>query len=165
MTASLRVRPNITAYLNNLAEEHSVLARLVDLLQAEQDALVRGDADRVAALTEPKAQCIGALQAHAQERRALVLAGGRSTDSQGMRLWTEEQSRTEPRLAQRWREFLALARRADQVNRANGMFIATRLNATQQALTTMFGAAGIPGAYGADGNAVSLREARRLAVA
>jgi hypothetical protein len=36
---------------------------------------------------------------------------------------------------------------------------------TQQALTTLFGAAGIPGAYGADGNAVSLHEGRQLAVA
>src|SRR5262249_13974039 len=119
MTASPRARPNITAYLNNLAEEHSVLARLVDLLRAEQDALVRGDADQVAALADPKAQCIGALKAHAQERRALVAAGGRSPDGNGMKLWTEEQAKAEPRLGQRWREFLALARVADQVNRAN----------------------------------------------
>src|SRR5262245_11779348 len=137
MTASPRARPNITAYLNNLAEEHSVLARLVDLLRAEQDALVRGDADRVAALAEPKAQCVGARKPHAQERRALVLAGGQSPESNGMRLWTEEQSRIEPRLARRWREFLALARVADQVNRENGTLIATRLRATEQGLNAI----------------------------
>ena len=165
MKPSLRARPDITAYLSNLAEEHSVLARLVDLLRSEQDALVRGDADRVASIEEPKTHCIAALRAHAQERRALLLAGGESPDGEGMRHWTEEQGRAEPRLARRWREFLALARVADQVNRANGTLIAARLRATQQALTTMFGAAGIPGAYGADGNAVSLREARQLAVA
>jgi hypothetical protein len=33
-----------------------------------------------------------------------------------------------------------------------------------QALATMFAAAGIPGVYGADGNAVSLREGRQIAV-
>jgi len=43
--------------------------------------------------------------------------------------------------------------------------IAARLRVTQQAIATIFGAAGIPGAYGADGNAVSLREGRQLAVA
>jgi len=114
---------------------------------------------------EPKGQCITALQAHAHERRALVLAGGQSPNGDGMRLWTEEHGRSEPRLAERWREFLTLARIADEVNRVNGTLIATRLRATQQALNTIFGAAGILGAYGADGNAVSLREARQLAVA
>ena len=165
MNASLRARPNVAAYLNNLAEEHSVLARLVDLLRSEQDALVRGDADRVAALAEPKNHCITTLQGYAQERRAILVAGGQSPDADGIRLWTQEETKTEPRLAQRWREFLALARVADQLNRANGTLIAARLRATQQALNAMFGAAGILGAYGADGNAVSLREARQLAVA
>ena len=165
MNASQRLRPDVTAYLNNLAEEHSVLARLVDLLRSEQDALLRGDADRVAALADAKAHSIAALQAYSQERRALLSVGGQALDGDGMRRWTEEQGRHDPRLARRWREFLALARVADQVNRANGNLIAARLRATQQALTTMFGAAGIPGAYDADGSAVSLREARQLAIA
>lgn len=160
----MRARPDVTAYLRNLAEEHSVLARLVDLLRSEQDALVRGDADRVAGLEEPKTHCIAVLQAHAEERRRILQAGGRSPDRDGIRLWTQEQAKSEPRLAQRWREFVALARVADQINRANGSIITARLRATRQALTTMFEAAGIPGAYGADGNAVSLRERRQLAV-
>jgi flagellar biosynthesis/type III secretory pathway chaperone len=161
----MRARPNIAAYLSNLAEEQSVLARFVELLRSEQDALVRGDADRIAALAEPKGRCIAALQAHAEERRHILLAGGESPDRDGIRSWTQAQGKSEPRLVQRWREFLTLARVADQVNRANGALIAARLRVTQQALTTMFGAAGIPGAYGADGSAVSLREGRQLAVA
>ena len=160
-----RTQPDIAAYLRNLAEEQSVLARFVDLLRSEQEALLRGDADRLAALEEPKNRCIAALQAHASERRHILLAGGQSPDRDGVRFWTEKQGRTEPRLAQRWSEFLALARVADQVNRANGALIAARLRATQQALNTIFAAAGIPGAYAADGSAVSLREGRRLAVA
>jgi flagella synthesis protein FlgN len=158
------VRPDIAAYLLNLAEEHSVLARLVDLLRSEQDALVRGDADRVAELEEPKGRCIAALQAHAEARRRILLGGGQPADGEGLRLWTQQHAKTEPRLAQRWREFVALARLADQLNQANGTLITARLRVTQQALTTLFGAAGIPGAYGADGNAVSLREGRQLAV-
>jgi flagella synthesis protein FlgN len=165
MNPSERARPDIAAYVNNLAEEHSVLARLVDLMRSEQDALVGGDADRVAALAEPKAHCVAALQAYAQARRALLSIGGQALDGDGMRRWTEEQGRNDLRLARRWREFLALARIADQLNHANGTLIAARLHATQQALTIMFSAAGISGAYGADGNAVSLREARQLAIA
>lgn len=158
-------RPDLAAYLSNLAEEQSVLARFVELLRAEQDALLRGDADQLAQLAEPKNRCIAALQAHAEERRHLLLAGGQPADREGIRYWTREQGRTEPRLAQRWSEFLTLARVAADVNRANGALIAARLRATQQALTTIFGAAGIPGAYAADGSAVSLHEGRRLAVA
>ena len=161
----MRKQPDIAAYLRNLAEEQSVLARFVDLLRSEQEALLRGDADRLAALEEPKNRCIAALQAHAGERRDILLAGGQSADRDGVRRWTERQGKTEPRLAQRWGEFLALARVADQVNRANGALITTRLCATQQAINTIFAAAGIPGAYSADGSAVSLREGRRLAVA
>ena len=54
---------------------------------------------------------------------------------------------------------------ADAARAPQAALIASRLTVTQQALTTLFGAAGIPGAYGADGNAVSLREGRQLAVA
>ena len=159
------MRPDVAAYLRNLAEEQSVLARFVELLRSEQDALVKGDADRVAALADPKGRCVAALQAHAGERRAILLAAGQSPDREGISSWIREHGRTEPRLVQRWREFMELARVADQVNRANGSLIAARLTVTQQALTTLFGAAGIPGAYGADGNAVSLHEGRQLAVA
>ena len=165
MNTSRQALPDITAFLNNLAEEHSVLARLVDLLRTEQDALVRGEADRVAALAESKAGCIAALQAHALERRIMALGTAASLDANALKVWTETQAKREPRLAQRWREFLALARTADQLNRANGTLIVARLRATQKALSTMFEAAGILDGYGADGNAVSLREARQLAVA
>ena len=158
-------RAHIAAWLNNLAEEQLVLARLVELLRSEQDALVRGDADGVAALANTKGRCLAALQAHAEERRGILLSAGQSPDREGIRFWTQQHGRTEPRLVQRWRESVDLARVADQVNRANGALIASRLTVTQQALTTLFGAAGIPGAYGADGNAVSLREGRQLAVA
>jgi flagella synthesis protein FlgN len=159
------MRPDIAAYLRNLAEEQSVLARFVELLRSEQDALVGGDADRLAALAEPKSRCVAALQAHAAERRAILLAAGLSPDREGIRSWMREHGRTEPRLAQRWDDFVGLARVADQINRTNGSLIASRLTVTQQTLTTLFAAAGIPGAYGADGNAVSLREGRQLAVA
>ena len=159
------MRPDVAAYLRNLAEEQSVLARFVELLRSEQDALVKGDADRLAALAEPKNRCVAALQAHAGERRAILLAAGQSAGREGIRSWMREHGRTEPRLVEAWREFIELARVADQVNRANGSLIASRLTVTQQALTTLFGAAGIPGAYGADGNAVSLHEGRQLAVA
>ena len=161
----LRVRPDVAAYLRNLAEEQSVLARFVELLRSEQDALVKGDADRLAALADPKSRCVAALQAHAGERRAILLAAGQTPGREGIASWMREHGRTEPRLVERWRAFIELARVADQVNRANGALIASRLTVTQQALTTLFGAAGIPGAYGADGNAVSLHEGRRLAVA
>jgi len=164
MNATLRRHPDIAAYLTNLAEEHSVLARLVELLRSEQDALVGGDADQVAALAEPKSRCIAALQAHGAERRRILAAGGQPVHPDGIRLWTREQAKREPRLAQRWNAFLALARVAEELNRANGALIASRLTVTQQALTTLFAAAGIPGAYGADGNAVSLHEGRQLAV-
>ena len=159
------MRPDVAAYLRNLAEEQSVLARFVELLRSEQDALIKGDADRLAALAETKSRCVAALQAHAGERRAILLAAGQAPGREGITAWTREHGRTEPRLVERWREFIELARVADQVNRANGSLIASRLTVTQQALTTLFGAAGIPGAYGADGNAVSLHEGRQLAVA
>jgi flagellar biosynthesis/type III secretory pathway chaperone len=49
------------------------------------------------------------------------------------------------------------------LNHVNGILVSAHLHATQQALTTMFAAAGIPGVHGADGNAVSLRKGRQIA--
>ena len=66
---------------------------------------------------------------------------------------------------QRWQQLLDLTLKAQQVNTTNGMLISTRLHHTQRALNAIFSAARLPGAYGADGNTVSLRTAQQLAVA
>ena len=64
-----------------------------------------------------------------------------------------------------WQKLLALTADAQRTNTTNGIIISTRLQHTQRALSSIFTSARIPGAYGADGNTVSLRTTQQLAVA
>ena len=67
--------------------------------------------------------------------------------------------------AELWQQVLALTTEAHRLNELNGTLIATRLRGTQRALTALFSAARIPGAYAVDGSTVPFHTTHRLAVA
>jgi flagella synthesis protein FlgN len=70
-----------------------------------------------------------------------------------------------PQALAAWRQLLDLMQTAQQINDVNGTLIGTRLNGTQRALSVLFSAANIAGAYAADGSTVCFRTAHQLAVA
>lgn len=151
------------ALTGNLDREIAALRVLIDLLRAEQSALVRGESERVAEFAEPKAAHLFKLTRFGEERARLLAAAGLKADRAGMQRIFREHSGSAARIA--WRTLLELTQAAQQTNTTNGMLIAARLNHTQRALSAIFSAARVPGAYGADGNTVSLRTAQQLAVA
>lgn len=159
-----------TAALTRMIDlEAATLRAFIEMLRAEQSALLRGETDQVAALVEPKAQHMFELTRLSEARgrwlTSLRPGAKQKIDRAGMeRLLLENTGgATAPRDA--WRQLMQLTESARQINTTNGMLIGARLNNTQRALSAIFSAARLPGAYGADGGTVSLRTAKQLAVA
>jgi flagella synthesis protein FlgN len=150
------------ALRNNFDREASALRAFIEMLRAEQSALVRGENERVAEFAEPKARQLFELTRLGEERSRALSGAGLKADRAGIEKLLQGPSFTATRDA--WRQLLQLTETAQQINTTNGMLIAARLHHTQRALNAIFSAARLPGAYGADGSTVSLRTAQQLAV-
>jgi|GEM_PF-1036446 len=162
---------NIAALSVTIDREVATVTPFVEMLRAEQAALVRGESERVAEYADPKAKYLIELTRLGGERNRLLAAGGYSTDRAGMERCLREHAAQAVNVANAWRQLLTLTQAAHAANTTNGMIIATRLQHTQRALNAIFSSARMPGAYGtygaygADGNTVSLRTTQQLAVA
>jgi flagellar biosynthesis/type III secretory pathway chaperone len=158
-----------SATLNRQFElEIAALGRFIELLRAEQAALVHGETDQVAAFVEPKARQAFELARLDEERNrwlANLRAGEKTGNSRSaMERLLREHTGTAAALNS-WHQLLKLAESARQINTTNGILIASCLQNTQRALSALFSVARLPGAYGANGGTVSLRTAQHLAVA
>jgi len=162
---------NIAAISVTINREVATLTPFVEMLRAEQAALVRGESERVAEYADPKAKYLIELTRLGGERNRLLAAGGYSTDRAGMERCLCDHAAQAVNVGNAWRQLLTLTQAAHAANTTNGMIIATRLQHTQRALNAIFSSARMPGAYaiygayGADGNTVSLRTTQQLAVA
>ena len=155
---------DLSTLVVQLNAESSALQRFIDLLRAEQAALVRGETDQVAAYVEPKSQHMFELTRLENDRKRLLTGAGVAADRAGRERLLHNNAGN-VRALNAWRQFLQLATSAQQLNTTNGLLISTRLQSTQRALGALFSTARLPGAYGADGGTVSLRTAQQLAVA
>ena len=162
---------NIAALSVTIDREVATVTPFVEMLRAEQTALVRGENERVAEYADPKAKYLIELTRLGGERNRLLAAGGYSTDRAGMERCLRDYAAQAMAVGNAWRQLLTLTQAAHAANTTNGMIIATRLQHTQRALNAIFSSARMPGAYGtygaygADGNTVSLRTTQQLAVA
>ena len=162
---------NIAALSVTIDREVATVTPFVEMLRAEQTALVRGENERVAEYADPKAKYLIELTRLGGERNRLLAAGGYSTDRAGMERCLRDHAAQAVNVGNAWRQLLTLTQAAHAANTTNGMIIATRLQHTQRALNAIFSSARMPsaygtyGAYGADGNTVSLRTTQQLAVA
>lgn len=144
-----------------LDEEAAALRAFLDLLEREQDVLIRGDAERLLPLAAEKNACFSQLAGLSARRNEALAQLGYSADRPGMEAWLA--SRRDLAAAHhRWQELLERLARARDLNRTNGTLIATRLQHNQQALQALLCAANQASLYGPDGQARPSGSGRHL---
>jgi len=153
------------ALSRDLAREIEALRAFVALLRDEQQSLIPGAHERLTSFAEPKAKCLIELTQLGERRLQLLRDHQLTADRAGMERLVREHAHSAPQALAAWQQLLALTADAHHLNDLNGTLIATRLRGTQRALSALFSAARIPGAYAADGSTVPFHTAHRLAVA
>jgi flagella synthesis protein FlgN len=153
---------NAAVFAETLQNEQVALVAFTGLLQAEQDALVRGDADRVAALAVDKETQIELL-AHLGDLRSRHLAAqSLSGNAQGMLAWIRRNPGFAAAVGKIWRDLLTLAETARRINHSNGILIQKRLQQNRVKLAVLQSVAAADGVYRSDGQLRPLRSARSL---
>jgi len=152
-------------FLAELQEERNALATVIDTLQAEQDALVSGDTERVAALAAEKADRIGLLAALGAQRKRHLAAQALTDNAAGMLAWLSRNNGLAASVRTTWQDLLALADTAQQLNLGNGQLIDSQLQQNRAKLAVLQGAANSDGVYRRDGQLRSLRNARSFSAA
>jgi flagella synthesis protein FlgN len=135
-----------------LDEEAAALRGFLDLLQKEQDALVRGDAEALLPLAEDKNRHFARLALLAEGRNQALARLGLPADRPGVEAWLAGKGNLAA-ARRRWQEMLEHLARVRELNRTNGILIATRLQHNQQALQALLSAANQAALYGPDGQA------------
>lgn len=163
-TASPDAGPAASAavFVAGLQDEQIALVAFTSMLQAEQGALVQGDADRLAELATDKATQIELLT-HLGELRSRHLAAQNLTgNAEGMLTWLGRNPGFAAAVRKIWRELLAQAETARQINHSNGHLIESRLQQNRLKLAVLQTAAASDGVYRPDGQLRPLRSARSL---
>lgn len=141
--------------LATITSEAELLAGFVLLLNEEQDALKRGDAAALPALTQRKSELMDAMNSLAQLRNELLARSACGKDKEGMSAWLAQHP-SDKSAQQSWAKLLQLAQQGRELNRLNGQLIQLRLQATQEALTSLNQQARQTALYGPDGQASPL---------
>lgn len=157
---SLALDPGkLNAFLAGLKRELEAFREFHQVLSAEHQALLGGEADALVALAQRKNQRVIELAQLAEARNRYLTALAGSTNQIGMDAWLDSYDPTDRhRAGQLWRELIDLARSTKDLNQSNGQLIHTQLAHNQQALSVLLGAnAGTSHLYGADGQAYSAK--------
>jgi flagella synthesis protein FlgN len=149
-------------FVAGLQEEREALAAFIGSLQAEQEALVRGDAERLADFAADNAAHIDLLTLLGEQRSRHLAAQNLTGDAEGMVTWMKRNPGFAAAVNKIWRELLAHAETAQQINQNNGVLIESRLQQNRQKLAVLQTAAVSDGVYRADGQLRPLRSARSL---
>jgi len=145
-----------------LRDEQAAVAAFTELLQAEQDALVQGDTERLAGLAAKKAEQIELLSRLGEQRNRHLAAQNLSGSAEGMRTWLARNPELAAAASKVWRELLAQAEAARQINLSNGVLIESGLQQNRLRLAVLQSAASPDGVYRPDGQLRPLRSARFL---
>ena len=149
-------------FVAGLRDEQAAVAAFAGLLQAEQDALVQGDADRLAALAADKAAQIELLSRLGEQRNRHLAAQNLRGSAEGMLTWLSRNPELAAAANKVWRELLAQAEAARQINLSNGALIDMGLRQNRLKLAVLQTAASPDGVYRPDGQLRPLRSARFL---
>lgn len=141
-------------------EEADALRAFTAVLRREQQALMDGDVDALAAHCEEKSAAFSRL-ATLGERRTQLTAGLSLSVGAGIDAWIEQRPAQAPERAS-WAKLLRLASGARELNRQNGQLIAARMQHDQQALAVLLAAGGPPAVYGPDGQTRARGRGRHL---
>lgn len=163
-TASPDVGPAAGAavFVAGLRDEQAALAAFTALLQAEQDALVLGDADRLGELAADKAAKLELLTHLGEQRNRHLAAQNLDASAEGMLAWIARNQGFSTAVTKIWRALLAQAEIAQQLNNSNGVLIASRQQQNRLKLSVLQSAAAPDGVYRPDGQLLPLRGGRFL---
>ena len=153
---------NAAQFVAGLQDEQAALAAFTELLRAEQAALVEGNADYLAELCEKKATQLELLTHLGELRNRHLALQQLAGNAEGMLTWIKRNPGFAAAVGKLWRELLAQAKAAHEVNQCNGVLIANRLQQNRVKLAALQTAAGGEGVYRADGQLRPLRGARYL---
>jgi flagella synthesis protein FlgN len=148
------------AFAAGLQAEQEALGTFIGLLQTEQEILVQGDADGLAALAPQKATQIDLLTLLGEQRKRHLAAQNLSDSADGMLTWLNRNQGFAAAVRKIWRELLARAEKAQQINQSNGLLIDSRLEHNRLKLAVLHSAAASDGVYRPDGQLRPLRSAR-----
>jgi len=142
------------AFVAGLRAELAGFRELHQILLAEQDCLLRADAQALPELIEIKSRQIERLHALAGQRGGYLSAHRFDPGRSGMQKWlTGLAGADRSELAALWQEVLDTAAQARALNSSNGGLIGARLNHNQAALAALQSAARSLSTYGPDGQA------------
>ncbi|MBU0592523.1 MAG: flagellar protein FlgN [Pseudomonadota bacterium] len=132
------------------------------LLQQEQGALIKGEADQLLRLAALKSELIEKLAGLSAQRSLYISAAGCENNSSGVAAYLDSiKAQTETR--ELWSKLLDLARDVDQINSTNGILIDTHLRHNQQTLSVLQSAANPSSSlYGPNGQISGSASGRRL---
>lgn len=148
------------AFAAGLQAEQEALGAFIGLLQTEQDILVQGDAERLAELVPAKTAQIDLLNHLGERRKREFAAQNLSDNAAGMLTWLSRNHGFAAAVGKIWRELLARAETARQLNQSNGLLIDSRLEHNRLKLAVLHTAAAADGVYRPDGQLRPLRSAR-----
>lgn len=147
-----------------LAIEHAAWQTLLAALADEENALIAGEAERLAQLNAARLAHMHTLGTLARARRDALLAAGHSADPEGMTAWLLQHG--QPAHHVQWQQLRDMEQQAQAANQRIGKLIAMRLAATRQALNVLVHAATRQGGlYDEAGQAVAARSGKPLTAA
>ena len=161
------MQSDVHALTRAMRTEAEALTEFITLLHEEQQALMRGNLERLASFAESKAIILFELNRLGDQRRHALSSHGMTPDRAGMQKLLRDRGAVAGSEADvAWRKLLELAATAQHLNETNGNLIRTRLSGTQQALNVLFSAANVMiGTYTSDGGTTCYRAPQQLAVA
>jgi flagella synthesis protein FlgN len=150
--------------ITTLTAEHAAWQILQTTLDAEEHALVDGEADRLAQLDTAKLTQMQTIGKLARARHDALQAAGLVPDAVGMDAWLAQHAQPEHHV--RWQQLRAMEQQAQAANQRIGKLIEMRLSATRQALNVLIHAATNQGGlYDQAGQAIAARSGKPLTAA
>jgi len=152
------------ALLARLKLENAAWKALLEVLQEEEQALIAGDADRLALLSTAKLTQLQTVSDHARSRLADLQAAGHTPDHPGMDAWLTQLGQPEARA--HWQQLCEMEQMAQAMNQRIGALIELRLTSTRQALNVLIHSATSQGGlYDQAGQAVAAHKGKPLTAA
>jgi flagella synthesis protein FlgN len=150
------------AFAAVLQAEHDALGAFISLLQAEQEILIQGNADRLAAIAPEKSAQIDLLARLGQKRDHYLSDQNLPLSAAGVETWFSRYPAKTGALRKTWAESLRRAEMARQINISNGMLIETRMQQNRQKLTVLQSAVSSEHTYRPDGQLGPFRSGRQI---
>jgi len=132
-------------------EKHATQLFL-EILKKEEEILMQGRVNDLDMLVSDKTKLFNRLEALSGQRLQYLLAQGYPANREGMQYWLAQHPDCDE-IHELWRQLIALAKQAQQMNEINGKVIAMQLQYNQRSYLALQSAAGNISFYGAKGQA------------